>query len=445
MENIKKQATIIGFSHKPSINVAKAERFCLILFLHLKMETIETGYKHKLKDVGNGQGLKPALGFIKNYNSSIKNSIMFNINFNKLLFLFIVLINGHLLHAQTLQATMTSQGTNLIVKIRPTGNNVTTGFANMEFYVRYPSATTIVWGTPVVNATDFPSIAIQKNDPYTSITESGFTIVRFFLPPGTFTASKTYMDAVEYEVFRVSATGIGSANIEMMHRTAENPYVLTLVNETASTDWANAVKFYGAGASGAGASQSLPLMITLPLELLSFTGKQNAEGITLNWQTANEQNVSHFIVEKSSDIADKFVEIGKIKAIGNNRETPQYYSLFDAQPSFLNYYRLKMVDNDGGFNYSKILAFKGENKSNGIIGFYPNPVTNVLNVVLTNTNYKTATVSLVDITGRTLLTQSKAFDNQAFVLNTETVANGIYTVIVTIDGTQSLHKVVIAK
>jgi deoxycytidine triphosphate deaminase len=55
----KKQATIIGFSHKPSINVAKAERFCLILFLHLKMETIETAYKHKLKDVGNGQGSKP--------------------------------------------------------------------------------------------------------------------------------------------------------------------------------------------------------------------------------------------------------------------------------------------------------------------------------------------------------------------------------------------------
>jgi Secretion system C-terminal sorting domain len=155
--------------------------------------------------------------------------------------------------------------------------------------------------------------------------------------------------------------------------------------------------------------------------------------------------VGHFIVEKSSDTPDKFVEIGEIKATGNNGGTPQYYSLFDANPSSLNYYRLKMVDNDGTFTYSKTIAFKSQDKTSGIIAFYPNPVTNALNVVLTNTNYKTATVSLVDITGRIILTQSKAFDNQPFVLTTENCGNGIYTAIVAIDGTQSMHKVVIAK
>jgi hypothetical protein len=371
---------------------------------------------------------------------------MFNINFSKLFLLFIVLFNGQMLEAQTFQATMTSQNTNLIVKIRPTGGNVVTGFANMEFYVRYPSTTTVTWGTPVVNATDFTNIVIQKNDPYTSITESGYTIVRFFLPPGTFTANKTYTDGVEYEVFRVSATGLGSANIEMMHRDAENPYVLTLVNETATTEWANAIKFYGTGASGRGSNQSLPLTIALPLELLSFTGKEAPKGIELTWQTANEQNVSHFVVEKSSEMSDKFVEIGQIKATGNTGRPPQYYSLFDAQPSDLGYYRLKIVDNDGTFKYSKTLTFTRQSKLNdGIVAFYPNPVTNVLNVVLTNKNYKTATVSLVDITGRTLISQSKTVDNQAFTLNTETVANGIYTVVVAVDGAQSLHKVVIAK
>lgn len=374
---------------------------------------------------------------------------MFNINFSKLLFLFIVLINGHLLHGQTLQASMTHQGTNLIVKIRPTGNNVTTGFANIEFYVRYPSTTTVTWGTPVVNATDFPNIVIQKNDPYTSVTELGYTIVRFFLPPGTFTMSKTYTNVVEYEVFRVSATGIGSANIEMMHRDAENPYALVLVDETASIDWTNATKFYGAGASGAGANQSLPLMISLPLELLSFTGKEGNNGITLSWQTANEQNMSHFIVEKSSETTDKFVEIGHVKAIGNAGSPPQYYDLFDAHPSDLSYYRLKIVDNDGSFNYSKILTFKGQNKSNEIIAFYPNPVTNVLNVVLTNKNYRTATISLMDITRKILVKQTKngeiTSNNTIFTLNTENFNSGIYMVSVTVDGQTSLHKIVLSK
>lgn len=185
---------------------------------------------------------------------------------------------------------------------------------------------------------------------------------------------------------------------------------------------------------------------TLPLDLLSFKGKQNAEGITLNWQTANEQNVSHFIVEKSSDVADKFVEIGKIKAIGNNKGTPQYYSLFDVQPSSLNYYRLKIVDNDGQFRYSKILAFKRNNASKDLISFYPNPANTVLNVVLNTTNYHTATINLIDLTGKILLTQSKNdADNQSFICNLDGFSSGIYTLMVAIDGNKTMHKVVITK
>ena len=184
----------------------------------------------------------------------------------------------------------------------------------------------------------------------------------------------------------------------------------------------------------------------LPLALLDFSGKEAPKGVQLTWQTAHEQNVSHFVIEKSSDTADKFVEIGNVKAIGNKKGTPQYYSFLDAQPSILNYYRLKIMDNDGTFKYSKILAFKGQNNpSKDIIAVYPNPVTNVLNILLTNKNYKTATVSLVDITGRVVITQSKAFDNQPFMFNTENCGNGIYTLNVAIDGTQSMHKIVVTK
>ncbi len=349
------------------------------------------------------------------------------------------------LPAQTFQATMTSLNTTLTVKIKAGGGNITTGFANMEFYIRYPSTTTINWGTPVANTTDFPNIVIQKNDPYTTITEAGFTIVRFFLPPGTVTTSNTYTNATEYEVFHITATGAGSANLEMMHQAAENPYVLTLVNETASVDWANAIKFYGPGATAtASATQSLPLTIVLPLELIEFSGKENKNNIQLNWQTANEHNVSHYSVEKSSDNDTKFSMIGEVKATGNTA-TPQYYSLLDAQPSRLNYYRLKMVDNDGTFQYSKILSFEGNNKPKNHIAFYPNPATHVLHVLLNTENDQTATVSLLDITGRIIMTQSKIVDNQPFIFDVAQFNAGIYTAIVTVDGNKSMHKVVISK
>jgi hypothetical protein len=186
--------------------------------------------------------------------------------------------------------------------------------------------------------------------------------------------------------------------------------------------------------------------LAMPLDLLSFSGKSTAQTNELTWQTANESNISHFILEKSSNAADKFVPIGDIKAKGNAITPPQYYRLFDAQPSTLNYYRLKIVENDGTYNYSKIIALKDESPSKAVISIYPNPANTVLNVVLNTTDYHAATLHLMDLTGRILLTQSKKeADNQPFIFPLEGFKSGIYMLVVTVDGTQTLHKVVIAQ
>ncbi len=350
-----------------------------------------------------------------------------------------------LLHAQSFQATMVSQGTTLIVKVKPTGGNVTTGFANMEFYMRYPNTKTITWGNPTVNSTDFSGIAIEKNDPYTSVTQAGYTIVRFFLPPGTFVGSKTYTRDVEYEVFRTTATGLSSTALEMVHQDSENPYVLTIVNEGASSELTGTTKFYGIGASIGGAVQTLPLTVVLPLELLNFTGRAENTVNKLSWGTANEVNTSHCVVEKAVGNSNKFVAIGEVKTSNVSSSTPQYYNFTDPQPSSLDYYRLKMVDRDGQFTYSKTIALT--RKSDVKIDLYPNPATNTLNIALDN-KFQTATVTISDATGRILATQSKnkdKSDNGLFVFDTQHFANGVYSVAITVDGKQSLHKVVVTK
>ena len=104
------------------------------------------------------------------------------------------------------------------------------------------------------------------------------------------------------------------------------------------------------------------------------------------------------------------------------------------------------MDNDGQFRYSKILAFKRNNASKDLISFYPNPANTVLNVVLNTTNYHTATINLIDLTGKILLTQSKNdADNQSFICNLDGFSSGIYTLMVAIDGNKTMHKVVITK
>jgi hypothetical protein len=101
--------------------------------------------------------------------------------------------------------------------------------------------------------------------------------------------------------------------------------------------------------------------VTLPLDLISFSGHlQNDNSVLLNWKTENEINTSHFVVERSTD-AIRFNGIGNINANGRNNPGGSFnYALSDNdavnQSTHRLYYRLKMVDIDGRFTYSNIVA-----------------------------------------------------------------------------------------
>lgn len=96
-------------------------------------------------------------------------------------------------------------------------------------------------------------------------------------------------------------------------------------------------------------------MVPLPVTWLSFSAKLTGESVGLQWATAYENGNSHFEVERSSNALD-FIKIGQVKSLGNDVLFSKY-QFTDAQP--LNgtaYYRLKQVDLDGDWNYSKILS-----------------------------------------------------------------------------------------
>ncbi len=95
--------------------------------------------------------------------------------------------------------------------------------------------------------------------------------------------------------------------------------------------------------------------IVLPVTLVEFTARKDRDNRNLvSWKTANEQNSSHFAVERSSD-GRSFTEIGRVSSTNRGAEV-NLYSFSDVQPLFgANYYRLKMVDRDGSFRYSNIV------------------------------------------------------------------------------------------
>ncbi|GAB3914465.1 hypothetical protein GCM10028803_59980 [Larkinella knui] len=93
----------------------------------------------------------------------------------------------------------------------------------------------------------------------------------------------------------------------------------------------------------------------LPVRLASFSGKRVENQLLLGWQTTFESNSAYFVVERSTD-AQAFEAIGRVTSRGFS-ESMQAYGFTDEAPlKGTNYYRLRQVDRDGRFEYSKILG-----------------------------------------------------------------------------------------
>lgn len=113
----------------------------------------------------------------------------------------------------------------------------------------------------------------------------------------------------------------------------------------------------------------------LPLQLLSFSGKNINGHNDLTWQTASEVNISRYVIERSTD-SRHFDSIGLVNSISRN--TRNTYNFIDAQPLKSSYYRLKISDADGAVTYSAIVFI--ENGTNGNLQILYQQETGLLRV-----------------------------------------------------------------
>ncbi len=106
----------------------------------------------------------------------------------------------------------------------------------------------------------------------------------------------------------------------------------------------------------------------LPVELASFDGKLDRNNdVQLNWQTASEQNLDRFDVERSRDGVD-FEKIGQ--AAAENRASNYRFTDFSPLEGG-NIYRLRSVDRDAAETFSKTVAV--EVRAGKTVKISPNP------------------------------------------------------------------------
>jgi hypothetical protein len=168
----------------------------------------------------------------------------------------------------------------------------------------------------------------------------------------------------------------------------------------------------------------------LPIELKSFSGKEDNKSIVLNWATASESNNKNFEVLRSSD-GKSFKSIGSVDgAINSNEEVK--YSFVDANPlGGVNYYKLKQNDLDGKSSYSEVIAVNSKLEETKLAVY----ATNSINVSITSPNKTNGKLSLFDTTGRLIETKNVSLENgfNTVILN-QNLNKGIYFVTLESEG-----------
>lgn len=95
----------------------------------------------------------------------------------------------------------------------------------------------------------------------------------------------------------------------------------------------------------------------LPVTLVTFSGAPSVEGVKLSWKTSMEKDFQAFEIEHSTD-ARRFETIGRVEGV--NAEGGNSYTFTHTTNQNGNlYYRLKMVDLDASFRYSRVINVDG--------------------------------------------------------------------------------------
>jgi Concanavalin A-like lectin/glucanases superfamily/GEVED domain len=145
---------------------------------------------------------------------------------------------------------------------------------------------------------------------------------------------------------------------------------------------------------------------TLPITLISFTGKATENGNTLNWKTDSEKNFSHFEIQRSEN-GKEFEKIGKVE--GNHAEVYQFLD----QISSLNFnsslfYRLKIIDLDGSASFSKIISIENDFEKSIVGQFYPNPTLSTeASINIISTESTSWLITSYDLAGKILKTETR--------------------------------------
>ena len=184
----------------------------------------------------------------------------------------------------------------------------------------------------------------------------------------------------------------------------------------------------------------------LPVDWLEVNAKRVAKTHVISWSTAREVNASYYEVERKLDGDTDFKVIpGKVGAKGNTTQISAYSQTdFEVENPGAYIYRVKQVDFDGQFTYSRLVRVDHIGESS--VDMYPNPARNETNIQVVVVQNAMVMIELFDGASK-LVKVLKQSDIQPegdvlYNINLLEIPAGVYNVVITIDGVTTQRKLI---
>ncbi|MEO7046936.1 MAG: T9SS type A sorting domain-containing protein, partial [Ferruginibacter sp.] len=168
-------------------------------------------------------------------------------------------------------------------------------------------------------------------------------------------------------------------------------------------------------------------MAALPVTIVSFTGDQENNVVHLHWQVTNEININKYQLEKSLD-ANHFSLFAERPAVADAISAT--YLATDESPAVgTNYYRLKIVDNNGKYTYSQVIKVQVAAQKSSI-SVFPNPITDgIIRLQFLNQPKGKYIIRLMNNLGQLIMQKQMVFQEENFTVPVNwnyNLSKGIY-------------------
>lgn len=244
-----------------------------------------------------------------------------------------------------------------------------------------------------------------------------------------------------------SGTGAGAAtgSVRVNGQVSSVKFRVYLRGDGGNSNW-NTSNMHTGDLWMMGVSMAASADLPLPVTMSSFTATLNNNKADLRWTTATEINVSHFVIERSTD-GTNFSEAAILFATGNSTEEVKYSYADNLanQSADVIWYRIRTVDNDGSFDYSttRIIRISHKENSNVVISTYPNPVKNELRISIpANWQNKMVVYEMISLNGQVVKRVQTANSSQTESLVISNLSAGMYIARVTCEGQVAQQKIV---